>query len=366
MNQAFDARLDLDKRAEIHESRDGAAHSLARGVFSGNGIPRMRLHLLHADGNAMLIGIDLDDLRLNLLAHGEHVRRFVNAMPGNFADVKQRVRSADLDKRPVVGEAANHALHRIAFFKLRKTALLAGPFFVFGNGAAIDHHVFVIHIDLGDAAADLLLDQLLHFGGVFCSGAGGGHEGAHTDIHAQSPLDYAGHGADDDRLLGKSLFERRPIGGALDLAAGQFVVAFGVAPLDGDLNLVAGLWWLVGRKRRERQHALGLVSDIEHDGVGSQGNHRAFAALCARLPLAGMALLVFGKNVFERFDRKRFGWRWLNRRAGWRGWVEGGQLGYGRLGRTRFRHARLGHVWVGRFWIGHEEEKPLAVRSRIG
>ena len=42
---------------------------------------------------------------------------------------------------------------------------------------------------------------------------------------------------------------------ALDLAARQFVVAFGIAAFDGDLELVARLRRLVAGKCRQRQHA---------------------------------------------------------------------------------------------------------------
>ena len=121
--------------------------------------------------------------------------------------------------------------------------------------------------------------------------------------------------------------------GLLDLAARQFVVAFGIAALDGDLHFVAGLRRLVGRKRRERQNAFGLESDIENDGVGGHSNHRAFASLSARFLLAGMAVLVLGENIFEGFSRLTGG------RGFGSGWVGG---------------VRIGQVWIGGLWIGHE------------
>ncbi len=124
----------------------------------------------------------------------------------------------------------------------------------------------------------------------------------------------------------------------LDFAAGQFVIAFGIAPLDGDLNFVAGLRRRVRRKRRERENTFGFESDIENDGVGSQGNHSSFASLSARFLLAGMTVLVLGKNIFERFSRL----------AGGRG------LGSGRVGGVW-----IGQVWIGGLWIGHEEVKAL-------
>ena len=158
-----------------------------------------------------------------------------------------------------------------------------------------------VHIELDDAAANFLFDQIFQFGGIVRSAARSGHEGAHADVDAQSAFDHAGHRADDRRLLREGFLKRCPVGGALDLAASQLVVAFGIAAFDGDLQFVAGLRRFVGRECAERENTFGLESDIEDDGVGGHGNHRALAALGGWIPLARMALLVLRENVFEGF-----------------------------------------------------------------
>src|SRR5208283_3051707 len=206
VNQTFNTGLDFHERAKVHKPGNGAAHAFARLVFFGNRIPRMWLQLLRADRNTMFVGVDLDNHGVDLLADREHIRGLVNALPGNFANMQQRVRSTDIDERSVIGKAANLAVHGIAFLEFGEAPLFAGAFFVLRNGTAIDHHVFVIHIDLDDAATDLLLDQFLQFGSVLGSAARRWHEGAHSDIHAQSALDYTRHCADDGRLLGEGLF----------------------------------------------------------------------------------------------------------------------------------------------------------------
>src|SRR6266852_3530703 len=160
--------------------------------------------------------------------------------------MKQGVRAADVDECAVIGQTADFALHRVALFEFREAALLAGAFFVFRYGAAIDDHVFLGHVELDDAATDFLLDELLHFGRVAGSAARSGHEGSHSHIHAQPALHHSRHGADDRRLLYEGFFQRGPVSWTLDFAASQFVVAFRIATLDGDLHLVAGFGWLVG------------------------------------------------------------------------------------------------------------------------
>src|SRR5271163_3445775 len=105
--------------------------------------------------------------------------------------MKQSVRSSDVDKRAVIGQAADLALHGIAFFELRVAALFAGALFVFRNRAAIDHHVLVIYIEFDDAATNFLLNQFLQFRGVLGPTARSGHKRSHSYIHAQSALDHA-------------------------------------------------------------------------------------------------------------------------------------------------------------------------------
>ena len=135
--------------------------------FSLDQVPRMRLQLLHAERNAPLGGIHLEHLDLDLLAHRQHVGGLVDAAPGNVGDVQQRVHAADIHESAVIGQAADRAVHGLAFLDLGVAAFLGGALFFFEHGAAVHHHVFIGHVELDDAAADLLADQLLHLGGVW-------------------------------------------------------------------------------------------------------------------------------------------------------------------------------------------------------
>ena len=80
----------------------------------------MRLQLFQADGNAALVAFvaELENFYFELLPDGEHVRGLVDAGPCDVADVKQSVDAAEIDECTVVGEAANRAADRVAFFHL--------------------------------------------------------------------------------------------------------------------------------------------------------------------------------------------------------------------------------------------------------
>ena len=251
MNQTLDARLEFDKRAEIREARDGAVHAFAGLIFFGDRVPRMRLKLLHADRNALLVRVDLDDHGFDLLARGKHVRRLVDATPRNFADMQQGIHAADIDERAVIGQAAHFALHGIALLQFARSGAACRRV---SSSSAMTRRSTTTS---SSSTSSLMMRQRISCStsfsisdGVARSAARSGHEGAHSDVDAQAALDHARHGADDRRLLGKSFLQRRPVGGTLDFAARQFVVAFRIAALDGDLHFVAGLRRLVRAETR--------------------------------------------------------------------------------------------------------------------
>src|SRR5215472_7787783 len=99
------------------------------------------------------------------------------------------------------------------------------------------------------------------------------------------------------------LLERGPVRGAGDFAQSNFVIAFRIAALHGDQQLVAGLYGFARRKRGERQNAFSLKADIEQDGISGKRDDGGFnpAAAFFVLRLVRVALLELRKNVFEGF-----------------------------------------------------------------
>ena len=140
--------------------------------------------------------------------------------------MQQTVHAAQIDEGAVVGETADGAAHGFAFTDLGVAALLHTALFFFGEGAAVNHHIFLGGIELDNAAANFLSNQLLHLGSVAHSAARGRHESPHPYIHAESALDDACDRAHNRRLVGESLLQRRPVRGLRNLLAGEFVVAF--------------------------------------------------------------------------------------------------------------------------------------------
>jgi hypothetical protein len=70
VDQAFDARLQLDERAVVGDVGDRAADLLADRELGADIAPRIRLELLHAERDAVGFLVDADDLHLDRLADG--------------------------------------------------------------------------------------------------------------------------------------------------------------------------------------------------------------------------------------------------------------------------------------------------------
>ena len=189
-----------------------------------------------------LVGIDLEHLGFDCLSHRKYICGFVDAVPGDLAHVQQPVHAAQVNESAIVGEAADRAAHDFAFADLRVAAFFDAALFLFGEGAAVNHYIFLGRIELDDAAADFLPDQFLHLGGVAYAAARGRHERSHSNIHAEAALDYAVTVPDDRRLVGEGLLQRRPVRGLRNLLAGEFVVALRIAALDRNRHFVARLY----------------------------------------------------------------------------------------------------------------------------
>ncbi len=197
----------------------------------------------------------------------------IDSIPGHVAYVQQAVHSADVDKGAIAHQAAHGAGVGVAFFHGSKTALGGGARLLLENHAAIDDNIFIGDVKLGDAAVDLLADQCLDLGGIAGAAAAGGHKCAHADIDVQAALDYACDRAHHGEFLGKGFFERRPVARLSHFEAREGVIPLFVAAGHGDWNRIAGLYRVgVVFECRAREHALGLVSNVEKNLVGRHGD----------------------------------------------------------------------------------------------
>src|SRR5271157_5383198 len=98
--------------------------------------------------------------------------------------MQQPVHAANIDEGSIIREATDRATHRLACDDLGIAPLLYLPFLLFGDGAAIHHDIFLIDVELSNAAANFLPHQTLHLGSVACSAARSRHECSYSHINA--------------------------------------------------------------------------------------------------------------------------------------------------------------------------------------
>jgi hypothetical protein len=118
VHQAFDARLDLDERAVVGDVGDLAEQARALRVAAGDAHPGIVAQLLEAQRDAVLLGVELEDLGGDFLADLHHFARVAHAAPGHVGDVQQAVDAAEVDERTVFGDVLDHALTMAPSFRV--------------------------------------------------------------------------------------------------------------------------------------------------------------------------------------------------------------------------------------------------------
>jgi hypothetical protein len=73
VNQTLDALLELDKRAVVGDGQDAALDVGADRVTLGGVEPWIGRELLEAEGNALLVFIELENLDLDLVADVDQI-----------------------------------------------------------------------------------------------------------------------------------------------------------------------------------------------------------------------------------------------------------------------------------------------------
>ena len=114
MNQTVEPRFEFDKGAEIGDARYRALDPIAGVILIRRADPGVRLQLFQTQRDALLRGIDLENLHVELLADRESVGRLIHAPVRNIGDMQHAVHPADIDESPVIEQAAHRAMHHHA------------------------------------------------------------------------------------------------------------------------------------------------------------------------------------------------------------------------------------------------------------
>src|ERR1700674_5580105 len=150
VDQAFDARLQLDERAVVGDVGDAAGEAGVERVFRLDALPRIVQQLLHAERDAVGLVVDLDDLDLDGLADRQNLGRMIDPAPGDIGDVQQPVDAAEIDERTVIGDVLDDAVDDLTLFEILHQFLALFGAGLFQNRAARHHDVAAAAVHFED------------------------------------------------------------------------------------------------------------------------------------------------------------------------------------------------------------------------
>ncbi len=277
MHQALDALFQLNERAVIGEVHDLAADALGHGILLGDMQPGILGDLLEAKGDALALGVKLEDLHAHFVAHIEHLGGVVDPAPGHVRDVQEAVDAPQVHEAAVLGDVLDDAIHHLALLEVLQGLALELLALFFKEGAAGQHDVPTLLVELDDLELEALPEVALKVTHGAEVNLGAGQEGLDADVDRQTTLDAAGDDAFHQFTTGAGGFDLVPDLQLLGLVLGEldgtfFVLQFvhididGVAFFDGDGAVHFD-------ELVSRDHALGLIADVHgHEILGDHHN----------------------------------------------------------------------------------------------
>src|SRR6266852_553214 len=276
VDEAFDTGLQLDEGAVIRDIGDAALVAGARRVFELDAFPGIGLELLHAERDALRLGVEADDLDLDGLADMERLGRMVDAPPGDVGDVQEPVDAAEIDEGAVIGDVLDDAGEDLAFLErgdqlgaLLRPALLE-------HGAARHHDVAARAIHLEDLEGLRRVEQRRDVAHRPYIDLAARQEGAGAvEVDGEAALDAAEDDSGHPLVALERLLEQGPGLLAARLLTRQLRLAVLVLhPLEEDLDRVADLdvglmprRLAGGGELLEIDAALGFEADIDQHRI---------------------------------------------------------------------------------------------------
>src|SRR5690625_2477410 len=173
VNEAFEARLDLDERTERREVGDLAGDLLTDVVVDEHFVPRVGDELLHRQVDALALQVHVENFDAYLVADAHHVTRVVEAAVSQFAAVNQTVDAAQVDESTEVGDFDDFAFEAGARLQLLKGFALLLLHLLFEDRAAADDDPVALPVQFDDADLQALTDeggQVIHTADVHLAG----------------------------------------------------------------------------------------------------------------------------------------------------------------------------------------------------
>ena len=109
MDETLNAILKFNEGAVISDVGHTTRQLGADRILGDDAIPRIGHELLHAERDALRVGIDLDDLNFDFLTDFNNLARMRHALPAHVGDMQQAVDASKIHESAVVGDVLHHA-----------------------------------------------------------------------------------------------------------------------------------------------------------------------------------------------------------------------------------------------------------------
>src|SRR6185503_6081950 len=267
MHQSFDAAFQLHEGAVIHDADHFALDPGADGEFFRHGVPGVRRELFHAEGDSLLLGVELEHGDFDLFADLHDFGGMVDSSPGHVANVENAVDPAEIHESAVAGNVLDRALENHALFQNLQNVFLEGIALLFEQRPARNHDIAASPIELQYREPIGGADEPVEVAARPDIDVRAGKKRRHPDIDFEAAL----HLADDvplhplflvERLL--EIFPNLQILGALARQNDAAALIFRGVEIDVDIfaDLDLNVALTVG-EFLNRNLALGLIADVD-------------------------------------------------------------------------------------------------------
>jgi len=209
--------FDLHEGSVRHEVGHLAFDLGAGGEALFDFVPRIVRGLFEAEGDALLVLVDLKDLQFDFLADLEQFARVGQATPRHVGDVEEAVHPAEVDEGAEIGEVLHRAGHHGADFGAGHEFLALLAAFLLDEFAAAEHDIAALVAQFDNLEIVGVADELVEVLRRDDVDLGGGEEGLHADVDQKASFDHGLDPALDDSFFFEDRADLVPV-----LAIGGF------------------------------------------------------------------------------------------------------------------------------------------------
>src|SRR5581483_9648568 len=241
LDQPFNALFQFDKCAVVGHADHTTMHMGSDRVALSSIQPGIGSQLLEAEGNPLLLFIELQHFHLYVVAHVHQVTGMSQPSPGHVGDVQQAVDTAQVHESAVLGKVLDYAGQHRAFFQVLQGL---GSLFVllfFQQLFAGNYDVAALLVELDDGDFDFLPLEGVQVADWTQINLRAGQKRARAhDVDGDPALDAVDHESLDRLLFVMRLLDFVPGMQALRLLMREIDVTFlGFTLLAHDINFLA-------------------------------------------------------------------------------------------------------------------------------